>query len=221
MRCGQNPWHRPEGTARAGPTLPRKYMGARSKRSVSRWRWSKTLLRGRVPKVIVLLAPLLLFASDPREPDKDTTAILQASYIYNIAKLVDWKEPAMKNGPFVIGVLGSANLYQELLKKYSTRSIGKQPIEVLKLPRSADIPPCHILFVGPSELTLMPAIYKNVDKKSTLLITEYPDALEDGAVVNFVRAQNTLKYELSLANARKHKLEVGLTLKQMAERVIE
>lgn len=175
-------------------------------------------LRGRTPKVLLLLVPFLLHASDP---DKDTTAIVQASYIYNIAKLVEWKDPAMKEGPFVIGVLGSANLYQELLKKYATRSIGKQPIEVLKLPRSADVGPCHILFVSPSELTLMPAILKKLAGRNTLLITEYPDALDDGSVVNFVRAQNTLKYELSLANARKHKLEVGLTLKQMAERVIE
>ncbi len=32
---------------------------------------------------------------------------------------------------------------------------------------------------------------------------------------------NTLKYELSVANARKHKLEVALTLKQLAHRVVE
>lgn len=177
--------------------------------------------RGRTPKVLVLLVPLLLFATDPREADKDTTAIVQASYIYNIAKLVEWKDPALKNGPFIIGVLGSANLYQELIKKYATRSIGKQPIEVRKLPRSAEVDQCHILFVGQSELVLMPAIYKQLEKRSTLLVTEYPDALEDGAVVNFVRVDNTLKYEISLVNARKHKLDVGLTLKQLADHVVE
>lgn len=179
------------------------------------------MVRGMLPRAIALLLPFLVFATDPREPEKDTTAMLQASYIYNIAKLVEWREPATKTGPFVIGILGSANLYQELLKKYSTKSIGKQPIEVLKLPRSADVPQCHILFVSANELSLMGPIYKAVDKRHTLLITEYPGALEDGAVVNFVRVQNTLKYELSLANARKHKQEVGLTLKQMAEHVIE
>lgn len=175
-------------------------------------------LRGRRTVVLLLLVPFLLHAGDP---EKDTTAIIQASYIYNIAKLVEWKDPGMKEGSFVIGVLGSANLYQELLKKYSARSIGKQPIEVLKLPRSSDVGPCHILFVSPSEITLLPGIMKKLVGRSTLLITEYPDALEDGSVVNFVRVQNTLHYELSLTNARKHKLEVGVTLKQMAERVIE
>jgi hypothetical protein len=153
---------------------------------------------------------------DPREAEKDTTAIVQASYIYNIAKLVEWKEPMMKNGPFVISVLGSSNLYQELVKKYAEKSIGKQNIEVRKLPKSAEIEPCHILFVGQSEISLLPVIFRNLEKRSTLVITEYPDALEDGSVVNFVRVDRTLKYELSVPNARKHKLEVGSTLVQLA-----
>ena len=96
------------------------------------------LQKGRVLKVL-LLVPLLFAATDPREADKDTTAIVQASYIYNIAKLVDWKDPGMKSGTFVISVLGSSNLYQELVKKYAQKSIGKQAIEVRKLPRSATL----------------------------------------------------------------------------------
>lgn len=185
---------------------------------------AKTMLRsavrwtGRAPKVLALSVVLfgMSSATDPREADKDTTAIVQASYIYNIAKLVEWKDPTLKNGPFIISVLGSSNLYQELVKKYAEKSIGKQPIEVRKLPKSADIEQCHVLFVAQNELALLPTIYKNLEKKSTLLITEYPDAMEDGSVVNFVRVDNTVKYEISLANARKHKLEVGSTLVQLA-----
>ena len=47
------------------------------------------------------------------------------------------------------------------------------------------------------------------------------NAMEDGAIVNFVRVDNLLKYELSLANAQKHGLVVGLTLKNLAHRVEE
>lgn len=166
---------------------------------------------------MLLFVPMLLCSNgQQRDAEKDTTAVVQASYIYNIAKLVEWKEPAMKNGPFVISVLGSGNLYQELVKKYAEKTIGKQNIEVRKLPRSAEIESCHMLFVAQSELSLLPAIYKNLEKRSTLVITEYPDAMEDGSVVNFVRVDRTLKYEISLPNARKHKLEVGSTLVQLA-----
>lgn len=172
------------------------------------------------PKLgLLLIMPLLLSANLQREPDKDTTSIIQASYIYNIAKLVAWKEPRSKNGPFIIGVMGSPNLYQELIKKYALRSIGKQPIEVRNLPRSPDVDECHIIFVSKEERDLMPALFKQVIGRSTLIITEYPGALGQGAVVNFIPAENTLKYEISLKNANKHGLDIGLTLKQLADRI--
>lgn len=174
-------------------------------------------------KRLLLALPLLLCSAvqQPRDAEKDTTSILQANYIYNIAKLVEWKDEGMRQGNFIIGVIGGANLYQELIKQYSTRAIGKQPIEVRKLPRSADAERCHILFVGKSELSLLPEVYKRMQGKPTMVVTEYTGALEDGAVVNFVKVDNLLKYEISLSNAKSHGLVVGLTLKNLAHRVVE
>ena len=40
-------------------------------------------------------------------------------------------------------------------------------------------------------------------------------------MVNFVKVDNLLKYELSLANAQKHGVVVGLTLRNLAHRVEE
>ncbi len=173
---------------------------------------------------ILLLTPFLLFAAvpqQPREAEKDTTAILQANYLYNIAKLVEWKDQGMRTGNFVIGIIGGENLYQELIKQYSTRTIGKQPIEIRKLPRSADVERCHILFVGRGDLALLPEIYKRMKSQPTMVITEYAGALEDGAVINFVKVDNLLKYEMSMGNAQKHGLVMGLTLKNLAYRVEE
>jgi hypothetical protein len=70
-------------------------------------------------------------------------------------------------------------------------------------------------------MELLPEIYRNLAKGPTLVVTEYEGALEDGAVVNFVRVNNLLKYELSLANAATHGVVVGLTLRNLAYRVDE
>lgn len=177
----------------------------------------------RAASVLALAGLCVVFggAYPQREPDKDTTAIIQASYIYNIAKLVEWRDPEFRKGPFVIGVLGSGNLYQELVKKYATRSIGKQPIEVRKLPETEEVDRCHILFIPAEDRELLPGIIKQQSTRSTLIITDFPNALDNGSVVNFITAKNTLKYEISLVNAGKHNIDVGLTLKQLAERVVE
>lgn len=183
----------------------------------------RLIVPGKYVRALVLL-PLVLCAAAPppqRDAEKDTTSILQANYLYNIAKLVEWKDASMRSGNFIIGVIGGANLYQELIKQYSTRTIGKQPIEVRKLPRNAEVERCHMLFVGKGDLALLPEIYKRMKGKPTLVITEYAGALDDGSVVNFVKVDNLLKYELSMANAQEHGLVVGLTLKNLAHRVEE
>ncbi len=176
----------------------------------------------RTFRIALLLAPLLLCSvQQQRDAEKDTTSILQANYLYNIAKLVEWKSADMREGNFIIGLIGGANLYQELIKQYATRTIGRQPIEVRKLPRSAEVDRCHILFVGKSDLNLLPEIYKRMQGRPTMVVTEYSGALDDGSVVNFVQVNNLLKYELSLVNAQKHGLVVGATLKNLAHRVEE
>jgi len=174
-----------------------------------------------LPILLLGLLPFLAGADQQRDADKDTIAIIQASYIYNIAKLVEWHDPGARTGPFIIGILGSDNLYQELVKKYSMRSIGKQPIEVRKLPLSAEVDRCHILFLPKEERSLLPTLLHREQTRSTLIISDYPQALSEGAVINFVSASNTLKYEISIVNAKKHDLDIGLTLKQLADRVVE
>jgi hypothetical protein len=175
----------------------------------------------RIPTLVLALGLAVCAAAQARDPEKDTRAMLQANYLYNIAKLVEWKEPSMREGNFVIGVLGSANLYQELIRQYATRTIGSQGIEVRKLPRSAEVERCHILFVARSELALLPEIYKRMKGQPTMVVTEYSGALADGAVVNFVEVNNLLKYEIAMTNARDHGLVVGATLKNLAHRVEE
>lgn len=170
---------------------------------------------------VILLAAAFTPGDQQREPDKDTKAMIEASYIYNIAKLVQWRDESMRQGPFVIGVIGSANLYQELVNKYSSRSIGKQPIEVRKLPEMIEVDRCHILFVPATNRDLLAGILKQPNARSTLVVSDFPEAMANGAVVNFVAARNTLKYEINLANAEKQRIDVGLTLRQLADRVVE
>ena len=165
---------------------------------------------------------LLLLCStvQQRDSETDTVAVIQASYLYNIAKLVEWKDPDYRKGNFVIGIFSGSNVYHELVKKYQSKSIGSQPIEIRKLSQPGDIGRCNILFVGRDMLHQISEVYGLLDDTGTLVVTEYTDALEDGSVINFMVVDNTLGYELSLENASQHGLKVGSTLKQMAETVV-
>lgn len=151
----------------------------------------------------------------PRFDEKDTSAIIKASYIYNFAKLIDWPEED-KRGNFVIGVMGGSSMYQQLVTKYNGKKIGSQPIEIRKISNAQNFSVCHVLFVDHDHNHALEEVIPQIQGKSTLLITHKEGALQLGAAINFIVVEDNLKFELSVPNAELHNLFVGSTLKSLA-----
>jgi YfiR/HmsC-like len=147
--------------------------------------------------------------------EKDTTSMIKANYIYNFAKLIDWPTDS-KKGNFIISVLGNSNVYTELVKKYSSKSVGSQPIEIKKIGTTGNISKCHVLYVDKEFNPQLSLVIKTVEKANTLIVTDKTGGLSQGAAVNFTVQDNNLKFELSVGNALKHKLFIGSTLKSLA-----
>jgi hypothetical protein len=150
-----------------------------------------------------------------RFDEKDTAAMIKASYIYNFAKLIDW--PTIeKKGNFVIGVMGETGMYQQLVNKYNGKSIGSQPIEIRKISSSLNFTTCHVLFVDFDHSNHLTDIAKRISGTSTLLVTYNQGALSKGAAINFVLVESNLKFEVSVSNAERQNLFIGSTLKSLA-----
>jgi len=68
-----------------------------------------------VKKLLLIGVSILLLCSSTDDRvqlnEKNTPAILKASYVYNFAKLVGWPDKK-GNGNFTIGILGDADLYK-------------------------------------------------------------------------------------------------------------
>lgn len=167
----------------------------------------------------MLLATLLVAFGVPGEVQKDNTqARIKAIYLYNIATLVDWPDK-YKKGSFVIGVYGEDKLYEELVANHSTKTVGSQPIKVRKFRTEAEVERCHILFIGYNKNSSSANLVSKFKKTSTLIVTESPGMLGNGAVVNFIVQNNRQVYELSKKNASKYDLVVNSTLENYAARV--
>lgn len=152
--------------------------------------------------------------------DRDTNARLKALYIYNFSKNVNWPSD-YKTGNFIIGVVGNDNVYDKLISLYSSKSIGSQPIEIKKYLKVSDIGKCHLLFVPRESNDILPDIVKAMSKKSTLLVTESGEALDQGAIINFIVVDSKLAFEINMKTAGKRKLSIGKVLKDLANNVIE
>ena len=167
---------------------------------------------------IMLVMSTLAFQDPPKLKDSDTTSIIKAAYIYNFAKLIDWPSEN-KTGNFIIGVYGNSTVYQELIKKYSSKRIGTQDIEIKKLSESPQVGNVHVLFIAQSNINDLDAILDNIGVDPVLVITESPGTLKLGSVINFLISNNNLKFELNLKEASNRQLIVGSRLKDLAFKV--
>jgi len=151
----------------------------------------------------------------------DTRAVVKALYIYTFATLVEWPKEK-RSGEFVIGVLGDkTSVYEELVKKYSGKSIGTQEIVIENYPEKNMVKTCHILYVTESNTQYMKSLSSQLAPKNTLLVGEQTGALSSGAVVNFIVDGNRQKYEINKKNAKKHNLVIADKLSNLAANVIK
>jgi hypothetical protein len=172
-------------------------------------------------KYFSLLFSLLVSLSiqDPQLPEmneKDTGAVVKASYLYNFAKYIDWPEHE-KQGNFIISIMGGDNLYQELVKNYNSKQIGLQQIEIRKLSKTLNISDCHILYVGKDCRDLLPEIVEKFGSTPTLIVTDGEQSLENGSAIAFVWEKNAWLFDLKTSNA--DSLYIGSTLKSLARQV--
>jgi hypothetical protein len=169
----------------------------------------------KMRKILVLIIFLMFVSGIHAQTD---LAKAQSMFIYNFSRLIEW--PAnYKTGPFIIGVIGSSSVADEL-KAYTTgKAVGSQPIMIKIFKTPAEISACHILFVSFSETKQLQNILAQLSSKNTLLITEKNGAIDQGSAINFVVVGDKLKFELSPNNATKYDIKISSKLSEMAYRV--
>ena len=175
-------------------------------------------------KLLKLSIILILFGSWSSDSvqlrNENTPAIIKASFVYNFAKLVGWPDKK-SDGNFTIGILGEANLYKQIVEKYSGKQIGNQTIEIVQLLSPEQMPDLHILFISRATSDVTPTVSAKLNKNHTMIITEDDTGLSNGATLNFVVVDNQQKFEISETNAATQGLTIGMTLKSLAHKLVK
>lgn len=139
----------------------------------------------------------------------------QAIFIYNFTRLTEWPLES-RQGDFIIGVYGNADIYNEI-KNYTTgKMVGNQPITTIRFTGVETIKKCHILFVSFGKTKELPVVMGVLGGSKTLIITEKKGALEEGAAINFIIVEDKLKFEIKTNNATKMGLKIHSNLENMA-----
>ncbi len=159
-------------------------------------------------KVFVIM---LLFLLCPFAVTLAQNEMFKALFMYNFTKNVEW--PAdMKQGDFIIAVLGDSPVIGELQKVAASKKVGQQNIVVKKVDNPGAIDKCHILYLPTDKSSDFSAVLSKVEGKPVLLVTDKDGLAQQGACINYVIVGGKLNFEINKARFQKQGLQMASTL---------
>ena len=143
---------------------------------------------------------------------------LKAAFIYNFAKFVEWPPEAFAdtNAPVVIGIVGENKFGNELNQIVQNKTINGHPLEVKTISDLAEAAKCHILFISDSEKKRYAEIVAGLHNTPVLTIGETDTFIGSGGIINFVRAENKIRFQINDPAAKAVGLKISSKLLSLA-----
>jgi len=165
------------------------------------------------------LAPLAALADDA-----DPNALelqVKAAYLYRFAEYVAWPSAAFKDAatPLTIGVMGADDLAAELNRIKSRRTRDDRAVEIRLIKPGESAQGAQMLYVGKIDAAALQRTLESIKARPLLTVSDAPGALAFGSVINFVRIENHIRFEVSVASAQRNGLKVSASLLAVAQRV--
>lgn len=193
--------------------------------------FSKTPSR-RVPNPLFLIGLLIAVAVPfplPNLPYAFVSAEsikeyqVEAAFIYQFTNYIEWPKNRgpSSDGPFVITLVGNSPLYQELEGVAKSKTIKSRPIEIRK--GSGDIgqlQSSHIIVVTSEDEGSLKDVLAKARKTSSLVISAAEGFAEKGAMINFFKDGERLRFEINRTALEEKKLQASSQLLKLA-RIIE
>ena len=181
----------------------------------------RAAIPGILQGVIAVAGVLFALVAGPThgQDAKASEQQVKAAYLFKFGGYVEWPADAFADAasPVVIGVAGDEALGREVAKVVANRSINGRPVSVHVLRAGEAVPRVHILFVARSQLARIAEITGAI--QSALIVTDTDKGLEQGSTINFVNAENRIRFEVSLEAAKRGGIKIGAPLLSVAMRV--
>jgi hypothetical protein len=171
------------------------------------------------------LVPLLLLfmAACAWAQTQDATLMRQvkAAYLYKFAGFVEWPEGSFvrPDSPLVIGVMGADALAEQLEQTVAGHSANGHPLQVKKLMKGEAPGNVHILFLGALDKTTLHDVIAANRNQPLLSVSDNEETHALGSIVNFVLADDRLRFEVALKPAAMARLRISARMLSAALRV--
>jgi hypothetical protein len=165
-------------------------------------------------KKIKIVVAALLISGSAFSQDRPMHEV-HSMMVYNFTKYVQWPDHSA-GGEFIIGVVGSSDIYNTLNGWYGGKPRGSKTYIIKKFNSAAEVTDCHVLYIDKSKSGEFDNVNDKVKGKGTLVITDKSGLGEKGSSINFKTVDNKLKFELNQKVIEASNLKVSGALSSMA-----
>lgn len=173
---------------------------------------------GCVGLCIALLSSSLGAGPAWAEPPRE--ARIKAVLILRLLKFVDWPADNTARAESLHVCTWGESPTEAALQSLQGQKIREREIRIRKLGTPLDTRGCHALFVSDSVRDVTPTLLYNSGSSAVLTISDMPDFNKRGGIINLVRQDNRIGFEIQLRYAREHGLQIGAPLLELA-RVVD
>lgn len=172
-----------------------------------------------LPPVAIVL--LTLFSMPSRALADEADALLErrvkAALLYRFTNYVQWPESSFQKAttPFTIGIAGADTLAAELTAFSAERQVHDRPLVVRRRTSPDAFNNAQIVFIGRDDHPNLAAIVRAAPPNA-LIVTESPQGLQHGSVINFIVVEGQVRFEISLQAALERNLHLSSRLLSVA-----
>jgi hypothetical protein len=101
------------------------------------------------------------------------------------------------------------------------KTIGSRPVLIRRLKTGQDLKGCKIAFVSSSERSNLKPIFQDANRAGVLTVGETEGFAALGGVINFIRVENKVHFEINVDAAQRANLKISSKLLSYANIVKE
>jgi hypothetical protein len=145
---------------------------------------------------------------------------IRAAFFFNFLKFVTFPAESA-TAPIMLACVLSGDPFVQNFDELTGRSVGKQSVEAVVLSEVPRPDLCDALYFHPSYKGDVVRALEDLKRGHVLTVGESPGFLEAGGIINLVRHDDKVRFDVSLKNARESGLTVSARLIRVAREVRE
>ena len=177
--------------------------------------------RGRPSALGVLILGLWMAHVGPAMAQAVEQTQVEAAYLYNFAKFVEWPPETFRDpeGRVLICVVGDEHVSSVLEKSLAGKKVNQRPVEARNPHASADLKPCHIVFIAYSDRERIAETLKELRGLDALTVGRSSLFLPLGGMINLAFKHDTIELEIDLEASNAVGLKISSRLLVVARLV--